>query len=80
MQLVDQALTNLIWASKRLGQVIGYGTLGVNAGAISLPLGACFLLGLKVLTGFRVFDFTGNPRLGLSATLDDVAALCGMSL
>jgi NADPH:quinone reductase-like Zn-dependent oxidoreductase len=70
-------LEELIWATKRLGQVIGYGALGVNAGATSLPLGACFLRGVKLFAGFRVFDFTGNPRLSLIADLDAMARAKG---
>ena len=58
-------LEELVWATKRLGQVIVYGALGGNAGATSLPFGACFLRGIKLHAGFRIFDFTGNARLGL---------------
>jgi NADPH:quinone reductase-like Zn-dependent oxidoreductase len=60
-------LEELLWATKRLGRIIVYGTLGANAGATSLPFGACFLRGIKLHAGFRVFDFTGNARLGLPA-------------
>jgi NADPH2:quinone reductase len=59
-------LEELVWATKRLGQVIVYGALGGEAGATSLPFGACFLRGVKLHAGFRVFDFTGDSRLGLS--------------
>ena len=58
-------LEELVWATKRLGQVIVYGALGGKAGATSLPFGACFLRGVKLHGGFRIFDFTGNARLGL---------------
>ena len=58
-------LEELVWATKRLGQIIVYGALGGNTGATSLPFGACFLRGVKLHAGFRVFDFTGNARLGL---------------
>jgi len=57
-------LEELVWATKRLGRVIVYGALGGNAGATPLPFGACFLRGIKLHAGFRVFDFTGNARLG----------------
>ncbi len=66
-------LEELVWATKRLGQVIVYGALGGKAGATSLPFGACFLRGIKLHAGFRVFDFTGNSRLGLSANLQATA-------
>ena len=58
-------LEELVWATKRLGQIIVYGALGGKAGATSLPFGACFLRGVKLHAGFRIFDFTGNARLGL---------------
>ena len=58
-------LEELVWATKRLGRVIVYGALGGNQGATPLPFGACFLRGIKLHAGFRVFDFTGNARLGL---------------
>jgi NADPH:quinone reductase-like Zn-dependent oxidoreductase len=58
-------LEELVWATKRRGQVIVYGALGGHAGATSLPFGACFLRGVKLYAGFQVFDYTGNARLGL---------------
>jgi NADPH:quinone reductase-like Zn-dependent oxidoreductase len=58
-------LEELVWATKRLGRVIVYGALGGNAGPTSLPFGASFSRGVKLHAGFRVFDFTGNARLGL---------------
>jgi hypothetical protein len=36
------------------------------------PLGACAFRGLKVHATFRVFDFTGHPKLGLPARADAV--------
>jgi NADPH:quinone reductase-like Zn-dependent oxidoreductase len=66
-------LEELIWAAKRLGQVIVYGALGGEAGATSLPFGACFLRGVKLHAGFSVFDFTGNSRLGLPVNLQATA-------
>jgi len=59
-------LEELVWATKRLGQIIVYGALGGNMGATSLPFGACFLRGIKLHAGFQIFDFTGNARLGRS--------------
>jgi NADPH:quinone reductase-like Zn-dependent oxidoreductase len=58
-------LEELIWATKRFGYVIFYGQLGAMDNETSLPLGACFLRGLKVHASFRVYDFTGYPKLGL---------------
>jgi NADPH:quinone reductase-like Zn-dependent oxidoreductase len=58
-------LEELIWATKRFGHVIVYGQLGAMDQETPLPLGACFLRGLKLHASFRVFDFTGSPRLGL---------------
>ncbi|MGA8655379.1 MAG: zinc-dependent alcohol dehydrogenase family protein [Chthoniobacterales bacterium] len=66
-------LEELVWATKRLGQVIVYGALGGKAGATSLPFGACFLRGVKLHAGFKVFDFTGNSRLGLPVNLQATA-------
>lgn len=60
-------LEELIWATKRFGHVIVYGQLGAMDNQTSLPLGACFLRGIRVHASFRVYDFTGYPRLGLSA-------------
>jgi len=66
-------LEELVWATKRLGQVIVYGALGGEAGATSLPFGACFLRGVKLHAGFRVLDFTGDSRLGLSTRRQAIA-------
>jgi NADPH2:quinone reductase len=44
-------LEELVWATKRFGHVIVYGQLGA----------------IKVHSSFRVFDFTGHPKLGLQA-------------
>jgi NADPH:quinone reductase-like Zn-dependent oxidoreductase len=58
-------LEELVWATKRSGHVIVYGNLGAMEYGTMLPLGACFLRTIKVLGSFRVFDFTGHPKLGL---------------
>jgi len=58
-------LEELIWATKRFGWVIVYGQLGAMENGTPFPLGACALRGLKVHASFRVFDFTGHPKLGL---------------
>jgi NADPH:quinone reductase-like Zn-dependent oxidoreductase len=60
-------LEELIWATRRFGWVIVYGQLGAMENETPLPLGACALRGLKVHLSFRVFDFTGHPKLGLRA-------------
>jgi NADPH:quinone reductase-like Zn-dependent oxidoreductase len=60
-------LEELVWATKRAGHVIVYGNLGAMEYGTLLPLGACFLRGIKVYGSFRIFDFTGHPRLGLQA-------------
>jgi NADPH:quinone reductase-like Zn-dependent oxidoreductase len=60
-------LEELVWATKRSGHVIVYGHLGAMECATLLPLGACFLRATKVHGSFRIFDFTGHPRLGLQA-------------
>ena len=49
-------LEELIWATKRFGHIIVYGQLGAMDDKTSLPLGACFLRGLKVHARFRVYD------------------------
>jgi len=58
-------LEELIWATKRFGWVIVYGQLGAMENGTPFPLGACALRGLKLQASFRVFDFTGHPKLGL---------------
>jgi NADPH:quinone reductase-like Zn-dependent oxidoreductase len=65
-------LEELIWATKRFGWVIAYGQLGAMEHGTPLPLGACALRGLKVYVSFRVFDFTGHPKLGLPARTEVV--------
>jgi NADPH:quinone reductase-like Zn-dependent oxidoreductase len=58
-------LEELVWATKRFGHVIVYGHLGVMECGTLLPLGACFLRAIQVHNCFRIFDYTGHPRLGL---------------
>jgi NADPH:quinone reductase-like Zn-dependent oxidoreductase len=58
-------LEELAWATKRLGRIIIYGALGATDQGTRLPVGACFFRGVKVYTGITIFDYTGNPRLGL---------------
>ena len=65
-------LEELIWATKRFGHIIVYGQLGAMDDKTSLPLGACFLRGLKVHASFRVYDFTGYPKLGLPARTEAI--------
>lgn len=65
-------LEELIWATKQFGHVIVYGQLGAMDHETPLPLGACFLRGLKVHASFRVYDFTGYPKLGLPARTDAI--------
>jgi NADPH:quinone reductase-like Zn-dependent oxidoreductase len=56
-------LEELVWATKRFGHVIVYGYLGAMEHTTPLPLGACFLRGLNLHTSYKIFDFTGHPRL-----------------
>jgi NADPH:quinone reductase-like Zn-dependent oxidoreductase len=65
-------LEELVWATRRSGHIIVYGHLGAMEYGTSLPLGACFLRAIKVHGSFRVFDFTGHPRLGLRANSEAV--------
>lgn len=58
-------LEELAWATRRLGSVIVYGYLGAMDATTRLPLGACFLRGINLYPSFKVFDYTGNPRLGI---------------
>jgi len=58
-------LEELVWATRRLGSVIVYGYLGAMDATTRLPLGACFLRGINLYPCFKVFDYTGNPKLGL---------------
>ena len=51
-------LEELLWATKRYGHVIVYGCLGAMDYGTLLPLGACFLRGLKVHPSF-LFSFHG---------------------
>ena len=58
-------LEELVWAARRFGHVIVYGHLGAMEDATPLPLGACFLRGLNLHASYKIFDFTGHPRLGI---------------
>ena len=62
-------LEELIWATKRLGRIIVYGALGNRTEQTRIPLGACFIQGVKVYAGVTIFDFTGNRRLGIAPNL-----------
>jgi NADPH:quinone reductase-like Zn-dependent oxidoreductase len=59
-------LEELIWATRRRGSVVVYGYLGAMDATTRLPLGACFLRGINLYPSFKVFDYTGNPKLGIS--------------
>src|SRR5260221_6850980 len=54
-----------VGATRRFGCVIVYGHLGAMDAATPLPLGACFLRGFNLHPSFKIFDFTGNPKLGI---------------
>jgi NADPH:quinone reductase-like Zn-dependent oxidoreductase len=58
-------LEELVWATRKFGHVIVYGYLGAMDEMTRLPLGACFLRGLSFHASYKVFDFTGHPRLGI---------------
>jgi NADPH:quinone reductase-like Zn-dependent oxidoreductase len=58
-------LEELVWATRKLGTVIVYGYLGAMDATTRLPLGACFLRGINLYPSFKVFDYTGNPKLGI---------------
>jgi NADPH:quinone reductase-like Zn-dependent oxidoreductase len=59
-------LEELVWATRRRGSVIVYGHLGAMDATTRLPLGACFLRGINLYPSFKVFDYTGNHKLGIS--------------
>jgi NADPH2:quinone reductase len=65
-------LQELAWAKKRSGHVIVYGQLGAMENGTQLPLGACFLRAIKVHSSFRIFDFTGHPKLGLETKCEAI--------
>ena len=58
-------LEELVWATRKFGHVIVYGYLGAMEEVTPLPLGACFLRGLNLHPSYKIFDFTGHPRLGI---------------
>lgn len=58
-------LEELVWATRKRGSVIVYGYLGAMDATTRLPLGACFLRGINLYPSFKVFDYTGNPKLGI---------------
>ena len=60
-------LQELVWATRRFGRVIVYGYLGALDATTPLPMGACFLRGLNLHTSFKIFDYTGHPKLGIRA-------------
>lgn len=65
-------LEELVWATRRFGHVIVYGHLGAMEDKTPLPLGACFLRGLNLRTSYKIFDFTGHPRLGIPANRESI--------
>ena len=65
-------LEELVWATKRFGHIIVYGCLGGMANTTPLPLGACFLRGLNLHASYKIFDFTGHPRLGIPANREAI--------
>lgn len=56
-------LGELVWATRKFGHVIVYGFLGAMQEVTPLPLGACYLRGLNLHPSYKIFDFTGQPRL-----------------
>jgi len=58
-------LEELVWATRKFGHVIVYGYLGAMDEMTPLPLGASFLRGLNLHASYKIFDFTGHPRLGI---------------
>ena len=62
-------LEELVWATRQFGSVIVYGHLGAMDAATPLPLGACFLRGFNLHPSFKIFDYTGNPQLGIRPNL-----------
>ena len=65
-------LEELVWATRKFGCVIVYGYLGAMDASTPLPLGACFLRGLNLHPSFKVFDYTGNPKLGIYRNPDAI--------
>jgi NADPH:quinone reductase-like Zn-dependent oxidoreductase len=65
-------LEELVWATKRFGHVIVYGCLEGLRNMTPLPLGACFLRGLNLHASYKIFDFSGHPRLGIPANLEAI--------
>jgi NADPH:quinone reductase-like Zn-dependent oxidoreductase len=59
-------LEELVWATRRLGRIVVYGALGNGTAETRIPLGACFVRGVRVCAAVKIFDFTGNRRLGIA--------------
>jgi NADPH:quinone reductase-like Zn-dependent oxidoreductase len=57
-------LEALASATKTLGYLIVYGALGA-AEPTPLPLLQLFTRTVKLYAGYKVFDFTGNPNMGI---------------
>src|SRR5260370_9327537 len=60
-----RGLEKLVGPPRRFGCVIVYGHFGAMDATTPLPLGACLLRGLNLQPSFKIFAFTGNPKLGI---------------
>jgi NADPH:quinone reductase-like Zn-dependent oxidoreductase len=68
--IAGPGLEALASATKTLGHLIVYGAL-VATEPTPLPLRQIFIRTVKLYAGYKVFDFTGNPNMGIPR--DDAA-------
>jgi len=62
--IAGPGLEALASATKKLGHLIVYGALGTTE-PTPLPLWQLFVRTVKLYAGYKVFDFTGNPNMGI---------------
>ncbi|MEC3917642.1 zinc-dependent alcohol dehydrogenase family protein [Nocardia sp. CDC160] len=63
-------LEDLAWATAPQGHLVVYGALGIGERMTPLPLMACFARTIKLYAGYKIYDFTGHPGLGIARDRD----------
>ncbi|TCC52104.1 hypothetical protein E0H73_39875 [Kribbella pittospori] len=67
-------LEHLALATRVRGHIIVYGALGTTNGEVTpLPLASTFARTIRLYAGYKIYDFTGHPQLGLPRDHDATA-------